>query len=95
MTGVAGSSVALTLDTASQGVLASVLAGALPPQSVKCTAPSPAVTLASIPIVAPAGSGGGGGTGGGGGGSGGSGGSGGTTGVTPPTVSGVSPASAA
>ncbi len=85
VTGVAGTSVALTLDTAPGGVLASFVAGTVR-ASVTCSAPSPAVTIASIPIVAPAGSGSGSGGGPGTGGPGGGGG-----GVTPPTVSGVSP----
>lgn len=76
VTGTAGSSLALTLGTAPGGVLSSVAAGSLQPQPITCTAPSPAATLAAIPIVAPAAPGGGGGPG---------------PGAAPPTVSAVNP----
>jgi len=78
VTGAAGTSVSLTLGTASGGVAASVGAGSLAPQPIVCTAPSPAATLASIPIVAPAVSQVGPGTTG-------------PTGAAPPTISGLSP----
>jgi len=78
VTGAAGSSVALTLGTASGGVVGSVAVASVPPQPIVCTAPSPAATLASIPIVAPTGPSVGPGTGG-------------PTGAAPPTISGVNP----
>ena len=49
-TGASGSSVGLTLDTATNGIVASAVAGALT-VAIDCTAPSPAPTIASIPIV--------------------------------------------
>ncbi len=85
VTGAPGGSVTLTLGTASGGVVASVAAGSLPPQPIVCTAPSPAATLASIPIVAPAVSSPGPGT------SSPSPSTPSTSGAAPPTVSGVNP----
>ncbi len=52
VTGASGSSVGLTLDSGTNGIVASAVAGGLT-IAIDCTAPSPAPTVASIPIVAP------------------------------------------